>query len=88
MVCRRAGGGPFLEGVVMMMTRLASAAALLLFLLLVVGQAEVGEATTRPVLGILSQAADGPLRAYGEEYIAASYIKFIESAGARVVPLR
>jgi len=38
-------------------------------------------ATERPVIGILSQPG------YGGHYIAASYVKYIESAGARVVPI-
>jgi len=41
----------------------------------------------RPIIGILSQPTDGPLTAYGNAYIAASYVKFVEAAGARVVPI-
>ena len=42
------------------------------------------EKTDRPVIGILSQQyQDNSL----EVYIAASYVKFLESAGARVVPI-
>ena len=40
--------------------------------------------TNRPLIGIISQPGDpatGP-----DSYIAASYVKFVESAGARVVP--
>jgi gamma-glutamyl hydrolase len=37
---------------------------------------------SRPIIGILSQPATG-----GKKYIAASYIKFVESAGARAVPI-
>ncbi|XP_038048291.1 gamma-glutamyl hydrolase-like [Patiria miniata] len=38
-----------------------------------------------PVIGVLSQST--PSKKYGDAYIAASYVKFVESAGARVVPL-
>ena len=41
-------------------------------------------ATSRPLIGILSQPGD-PAGA-GESYIAASYVKFAEAGGARVVP--
>jgi hypothetical protein len=41
-------------------------------------------ANTRPLIGILSQPGDP---AEGKDsYIAASYIKFVEAGGARVVP--
>lgn len=39
-------------------------------------------------LGILSVDCDGHFAEYGKSYIAASYVKNIESAGARVVPIR
>ncbi|PRQ30984.1 putative gamma-glutamyl hydrolase [Rosa chinensis] len=45
----------------------------------------------RPVIGILSHPGDGASgrlsNATGTSYIAASYVKFVESAGARVIPL-
>jgi gamma-glutamyl hydrolase len=45
----------------------------------------------QPVIGILSHPGDGASgrlsNATGANYIAASYVKFVESAGARVVPL-
>lgn len=45
----------------------------------------------RPVIGILSHPGDGAsgrLRnVTSASYIAASYVKFVESAGARVIPL-
>ncbi|KAJ8430347.1 hypothetical protein Cgig2_021624 [Carnegiea gigantea] len=45
----------------------------------------------RPVIGILSHPGDGASgrlkNGTGVSYIAASYVKFVESAGARVVPL-
>lgn len=45
----------------------------------------------RPVIGILSHPGDGASgrlnNQSGVSYIAASYVKFVESAGARVIPL-
>ncbi|KAJ1441627.1 Peptidase C26 [Sesbania bispinosa] len=45
----------------------------------------------KPVIGILSHPGDGASgrlsNATGASYIAASYVKFVEAAGARVVPL-
>ncbi|KAM1583217.1 hypothetical protein ACFX10_030858 [Malus domestica] len=45
----------------------------------------------RPVIGILSHPGDGASgrlsNASTASYIAASYVKFVESAGARVIPL-
>ncbi|KAL3631477.1 Gamma-glutamyl hydrolase 2 [Castilleja foliolosa] len=45
----------------------------------------------RPVIGILSHPGDGASgrlsNASDASYIAASYVKFVESAGARVIPL-
>jgi len=38
-------------------------------------------------LGILTQPTNANLRQYGKSYIAASYVKFVEAAGARVVPV-
>jgi hypothetical protein len=54
--------------------------------------------TERPLIGIVSQslgpdalgsgpASDVGLAGPGKSYIAASYVKFVESAGARVVPI-
>ena len=37
--------------------------------------------------GILAQETGEKLAKFGESYIAASYVKYIESAGARVVPI-
>ncbi|XP_072460775.1 gamma-glutamyl hydrolase [Notamacropus eugenii] len=43
----------------------------------------------RPVIGILAQANHmKSFQNYGKYYIAASYVKYLESAGARVVPVR
>ncbi|KAF3782650.1 Gamma-glutamyl hydrolase 2 [Nymphaea thermarum] len=45
----------------------------------------------RPVIGILSHPGDGASgrlnNASNASYIAASYVKFVEAAGARVIPL-
>lgn len=45
----------------------------------------------RPVIGIVSHPGDGASgrlsNATDASYIAASYVKFVESAGARVIPL-
>ncbi|KAI3702772.1 hypothetical protein L6452_28524 [Arctium lappa] len=45
----------------------------------------------RPIVGILSHPGDGASgrlnNAANASYIAASYVKFVESAGARVIPL-
>ncbi|XP_041474547.1 gamma-glutamyl hydrolase A-like [Lytechinus variegatus] len=41
----------------------------------------------RPVVGVLAQGSSSSIKKYGASYIAASYIKYLESAGARVVPV-
>lgn len=45
----------------------------------------------RPVIGILSNPGDGSsgrlTNSSGVSHIAASYVKFVESGGARVIPL-
>lgn len=43
------------------------------------------DANLRPIIGILSQP--GEPAPDGQSYIAASYVKWLESAGARVVPI-
>lgn len=49
------------------------------------------ELNFRPVIGILSHPGDGASgrlnNSTNASYIAASYVKFVESAGARVIPL-
>ncbi|XP_044538540.1 gamma-glutamyl hydrolase [Gracilinanus agilis] len=40
----------------------------------------------RPIIGILAQTSH--MKDLGKYYIAASYVKYLESAGARVVPIR
>ncbi|XP_047440001.1 zgc:171566 [Mugil cephalus] len=43
----------------------------------------------RPIIGVLAQEnRDRDLFARGSSYIAASYVKYLEEAGARVVPIR
>uniref|UniRef100_A0A5F8H609 folate gamma-glutamyl hydrolase n=1 Tax=Monodelphis domestica TaxID=13616 RepID=A0A5F8H609_MONDO len=42
----------------------------------------------RPIIGILAQSHKEDLQGLGKYYIAASYVKYLESAGARVVPIR
>lgn len=43
----------------------------------------------RPIIGILAQDTFGYMkRTFGPTYIVASYVKYIESAGGRVVPIR
>ncbi|CAJ1069066.1 gamma-glutamyl hydrolase-like [Xyrichtys novacula] len=43
----------------------------------------------RPVIGILTQlVSDEVMKPFGRTYIPASYVKYIESGGSRVVPIR
>lgn len=45
--------------------------------------------TQKPIIGILMQKCNNKaMRNLGKYYIAASYVKYLESAGARVVPVR
>ena len=37
--------------------------------------------------GVLTQETDGHATKFGTQYVAASYVKFIESAGGRMVPV-
>ncbi|XP_029294707.1 gamma-glutamyl hydrolase [Cottoperca gobio] len=48
------------------------------------------EATNdRPVIGILTQiVSDEVMKPFGRNYIPSSYVKFIESGGSRVMPIR
>ncbi|KAF0974257.1 hypothetical protein FDP41_006867 [Naegleria fowleri] len=41
----------------------------------------------RPIIGIMAQPTGSALSRFGKTYIAASYVKWIESGGARVVPI-
>lgn len=45
-------------------------------------------ATERPIIGIVALPTEDTETKYGNYYVAASYVKFIESAGGRVVPIR
>ncbi|KAL1269367.1 hypothetical protein QQF64_031656 [Cirrhinus molitorella] len=42
----------------------------------------------RPIIGILTQEVDDYMKKFGKTYIPSSYVKYIESGGARVVPIR
>ncbi|KAG6927545.1 gamma-glutamyl hydrolase [Chelydra serpentina] len=56
---------------------------------LVVLQNDLRNSNERPIIGILAQESRFKIfHKCGRSYIAASYVKFIESAGARVVPIR
>nr|XP_002710570.2 gamma-glutamyl hydrolase [Oryctolagus cuniculus] len=48
-----------------------------------------GSADKKPIIGILMQKCHNKdMKSLGKYYIAASYVKYLESAGARVVPIR
>lgn len=49
---------------------------------------EVRPKNQRPIIGILSLDSSEKFAKHGKSYIASSYVKYIESAGARVVPIR
>ncbi|XP_002740734.1 gamma-glutamyl hydrolase-like [Saccoglossus kowalevskii] len=54
----------------------------------VLGALVAGIATNnRPIIGVLAQTSYDHLLDYGPSYVAASYVKFLESGGARVVPI-
>ncbi len=42
----------------------------------------------RPIIGVYTQPSSSEIAQFGEQFIAASYVKFMEGAGARVVPVR
>uniref|UniRef100_H3DH05 folate gamma-glutamyl hydrolase n=1 Tax=Tetraodon nigroviridis TaxID=99883 RepID=H3DH05_TETNG len=43
----------------------------------------------RPVIGVLTQmVSDEALKPFGKTYIPASYVKYVESGGGRVMPIR
>jgi len=52
---------------------------------------DVTSGTSRPVIGILTQPTNVDpsynLSSYGDSYLVASYVKWVEAAGARVVPV-
>ncbi|XP_074242793.1 gamma-glutamyl hydrolase isoform X3 [Saimiri boliviensis] len=63
--------------------------------LLLCGAASLGlsgpysDTAKKPIIGILMQKCRNKvMKNYGRYYIAASYVKYLESAGARVVPVR
>lgn len=65
--------------------------ALVLLFLSVLAQEYIEEINDRPVIGVLSQetyiiSSYFPNETY-DSYIAASYVKFLESAGARILPI-
>jgi len=41
----------------------------------------------RPIIGVLTQPSSDSIIQFGPTYIAASYVKYLEGAGARVVPI-
>uniref|UniRef100_H3BHD7 folate gamma-glutamyl hydrolase n=2 Tax=Latimeria chalumnae TaxID=7897 RepID=H3BHD7_LATCH len=48
-----------------------------------------GNRNERPIIGILTQETeDAVLKPFGKTYVAASYVKYLESAGCRVMPVR
>nr|DBA30140.1 TPA: hypothetical protein GDO54_006156 [Pyxicephalus adspersus] len=50
---------------------------------------QVQEINDRPIIGIITQeVSDEVFFQYGKTYIADSYVKYLESAGCRVVPIR
>lgn len=49
------------------------------------GKGKDGYVNERPIIGILTQPGDPAPKGYS--YIAASYIKWVEAAGARVIPI-
>lgn len=57
---------------------------LLFFVIAIYAQKQLNE---RPIIGVLTQPVPSGLGKFGQSYIAASYIKYIESAGARAVPV-
>ncbi|XP_074997875.1 gamma-glutamyl hydrolase isoform X3 [Calonectris borealis] len=82
---RRLAGLPPLPAatlLLLLLLRGAAAAALVL-------RGRLAEGNERPIIGILSQECHfEKFHRFGSSYIAASYVKFLESAGARVVPIR
>lgn len=54
---------------------------------LVLSTVSTAEINNTPIIGVLAQALRTPLP-QGSSYIAASYVKYLESAGARVVPVK
>ncbi|CAH1118688.1 unnamed protein product [Phaedon cochleariae] len=60
----------------------------MLRLLLILAVLGANHATNRPIIGIITQPMDNTVNQYQyDTYIAASYVKFLELAGARVMPI-
>lgn len=60
----------------------------LVALMVVVAQAQAQQQNLRPIVGILTQPIDSSFDpSLGTQYMPASYVKFVESAGAQVVPV-
>ena len=51
------------------------------------GSSSAAVVNNKPIIGIFAQPSGHTLKPFGDKYIAASYVKYIESAGARVVPI-
>ncbi|XP_012934720.1 gamma-glutamyl hydrolase [Aplysia californica] len=49
---------------------------------------EAEEVNNRPIIGLLVKEVDYSVSKLGDEYVEATYVKFLELAGARVVPIR
>ncbi|XP_067083902.1 gamma-glutamyl hydrolase [Osmerus mordax] len=49
----------------------------------------LGPMNNRPIIGILTQdVVDDEMKPFGKTYIPSSYVKYLESAGSRVMPIR
>ncbi|XP_053319050.1 gamma-glutamyl hydrolase-like [Spea bombifrons] len=63
--------------------------SLLPLLCMAVPLPEVQKINERPIIGIVAQeVTDEAFVPFGKTYIADSYVKFLESAGCRVIPIR
>uniref|UniRef100_A0A8B9QDA6 folate gamma-glutamyl hydrolase n=1 Tax=Apteryx owenii TaxID=8824 RepID=A0A8B9QDA6_APTOW len=79
---RRAGVSPVLGAALLLLLRCGAVASAAL-------RGSLKGGNERPIIGILSQECHfKKFHKFGSSYIAASYVKFLESAGARVVPIR
>jgi len=58
-----------------------------IILLLISVKVASAKENTKPIFGILTQPFNNNPYNYTSSYIAASYVKFIESSGGRVVPI-
>ncbi|XP_072290026.1 gamma-glutamyl hydrolase [Eucyclogobius newberryi] len=73
-----------------MLNNLAAVTCLLFASHVTATPARFGENTNnRPVIGILTQiVTDDVMKPYGKTYIPSGYVKYIESGGSRVMPVR